>query len=112
MITVEYIRDTADTYWKELAKEKIMNPDNVLMKEINAWAFNLAKEGKYSGMFNLSAFSENHPEYNLDMNVDRHLITTYGYKIRGKVQKECRFHPRQICIDWGREEYYDPRGGC
>ena len=112
MIAVDYIRSVADDYWKEQAKERALNPDNILMKEINAWALELAKEGKYSGMFNLSAFKEKHPEYNLDMNVDRHVITNRGYKIRGKVQKECRFHPRQIWIDWGREEYYDPRGCC
>ena len=112
MAAAEYIRSVADDYWKEHAKEKAMNPDNTLIKEINMWALKLAKEGKYSGMFNLSAFKEKHPEYNLDMNVDRHVITNRGYKIRGKVQKECRFHPSQICIDWGREEYYDPRGCC
>lgn len=111
MTTVEYIREVANEYWKNKAKEEALNPDNILMKEIHAWALNLAKEGKYSGMFNLSAFQEKHPEYRLDMNVDRHLITNCGYRVRGKVQKECRFHSRQICICWGEEEYWDPRGG-
>ena len=75
------------------------------MKEINTWALALAKEGKYEGVFDLTSFQNRHPEYDLNMNIDRHIITLHGYHVIGKVQKECRFHPRQILISWQESLY-------
>lgn len=113
MRSVDYARQIANDYWKQVAIDQAMQNDDVLLKEINDWAIEQAKTGLYEGYFDLSAFKQRHPDYILDMNKDRHRINLLGYRIRGGVQKECRFHPMRILVNWMNDSDYDYyyRGG-
>ena len=105
MNMLKVLQEYISEYRRSISIRNMTKDDFV--HEVYKWASELAKQGKQEGMFNITEFRQHYPNYPFNATEVRHLLCSQGLHVIGRIHKECRQHPQQMCINWMNQTDYD-----